>query len=65
MRVFVKDISDAKRKLAKLIRDYETDKITTEKFRSLVYGLSKYSEMIKLFDFEQRIEALEKLKGIQ
>lgn len=59
MGVFIKDISTTKRKLAKIIRQYELDKISTEKFRSLVYGLSKYAELIKLNDFELRLDALE------
>ena len=59
MKVLIKDISDTKRKLAKIIRSYEQNKINTEKFRSLVYALSKYAEMIRTYDFEQRIENLE------
>ena len=59
MGVFIKDISDTKRKFAKIIRLYELDKISTDKFRSLVYGLSKYAELIKLNEIENRIEALE------
>ena len=62
MGVFIKDISTTKRKLSKIIREYELDKISTEKFRSLVYGLSKYAELIKLNDIESRIEALENVK---
>lgn len=58
----IKDIGDTKRKLAKVIRQYELDKISTEKFRSLVYGLSKYAELIKLNDFELRLDALENVK---
>lgn len=65
MRVYIRDISDAKRKLAKIIREYETDRITTDKFRSLVYGLSKYVDMIKSYDLEERVKALEKLRGIE
>ena len=62
MGVFIKDISTTKRKLSKIIREYELDKISTEKFRSLVYGLSKYAELIKLNDFELRLDALENVK---
>ena len=57
--VLIKEIGDAKRKLAKVIRDYEANRITTEKFRSLVYGLSKYAELIYKTEIEIKIADLE------
>lgn len=56
-------ITDASRKLAKIIRLYEQDEISTEKFRSLVYGISKYGELInkeKLEEIEKKIAELER-----
>ena len=59
--VLVKDIGDAKRKLAKIIREYETNKISTEKFRSLVYGISKYIEAVYKYEIEVKVSQLEEL----
>ena len=56
--VLIKDISSAKRKLAKYIRQYETDQITTEKFRSLVYGISKYIEAVYKYEIEAELEKI-------
>jgi hypothetical protein len=59
--VLVKDIGDAKRKLAKIIREYETNKISTEKFRSLVYGISKYIEAVYKYEIEVKVSQLEEI----
>jgi hypothetical protein len=58
-KVLIKNIGDATRKLSKIIRLYEQDEITTEKFRSLVYGLSKYIEGLYKYDVEQRLDSLD------
>ena len=55
----IKSIGDAQRKLAKVIHLYEDDKIKDMKFRSLVYGISKYIEAIYRYDIEQRLLKLE------
>jgi hypothetical protein len=58
-KVLIKNIGDAQRKLAKVIHQYEQDEIKTEKFRSLVYGISKYIEAIYRYDIETRLATLE------
>lgn len=65
MKVLVKDLSDVKKKIAKLIRDYELDKISTDKFRALVYALTSYVNSIPKVDFEERIKALEDRRDIK
>lgn len=63
--VLVKNIGDARRKLAKVIREYETDKIKTEKYRALIYGYSKFiesiykeMEQIELQELKQKVEGM-------
>jgi hypothetical protein len=61
--VIIKTMNEAVRKLARYIREFENDKISTEKFRALVYGISNYINNSKtakeIEDFEQRLQALE------
>lgn len=59
MSVFIKDLADAKRKFAQLIRDYERDKISDAKFRNLIYALSSYVNSISKVDFDERLKVLE------
>jgi len=58
-RVLIRDIGTATRKLSKIIHQYEKDEITTEKFRSLVYGISKYIEGLYKHDVERRLDELD------
>ena len=63
-RLLIKDIATAQRKLAKVIHQYERDEIKTEKFRSLVYGISKYIDGLYKFEVEQKVlELEEKIEG--
>jgi len=59
MKVLIKDFADAKRKYAKLIREYELDKISDAKFRNLIYALSSYVNSISKVDFDERLKVLE------
>lgn len=59
MPVLIKDFADAKRKYAKLIRDYERDIIPDAKFRNLIYALSSYVNSISKVDFDERLKTLE------
>ena len=58
MRVLIDNIFQAKRELAKAYRDYKADKITTEKYRSMVYGLSKLIESIYKYEVESELEEI-------
>ncbi len=62
-KVIINSMSEAVKKLAKYIREYENNQISTEKFRALVYGISNYIGVQKttkeIEDFEQRLKNLE------
>lgn len=57
--VSLKTIKDVKRLYAKIINQYKREEIPSQRFRDFVYGLSKFSEILKASDLEERIEALE------
>ncbi len=59
MKRLIKDIGDGKRKLAKVIKDYETGTLTSQKFRDLVYGISKYIDAVYKYEVEEKLIELE------
>lgn len=58
-KIFIKDIATGTKKLSSLINKYEAGKIETEKFRSLVYGISKLLEFYYKQDVEMKLSELE------
>lgn len=58
-RVSLNNLQKVKRFFCRLISLYNQDKIDSQKFRDLIYGISKLGEIIKLSDFEQRLNEME------
>lgn len=54
----LKTIKHTKRFFAQIINEYNRGLITTEKYRSLVYGLSQYSNLLRKWDIEEDIKKL-------
>jgi hypothetical protein len=53
----------ARRTLARLLREYDNGAMESEKFRDLVYGLSKLLDYFRLereLEIEHRLEAIER-----
>lgn len=60
----LKTHGDARRTLARLLREYDRDEIEAIKFRNLIYALSKLLEFFKHaqnVEVEQRIERIEQM----
>lgn len=58
--VKVTNLKAAKRLLAKLIYDLQTDKIDNQKAKDLTYLLVSYVNIFKQYELELRIEQIEK-----
>ncbi|HMN16294.1 MAG TPA: hypothetical protein PKD03_01645 [Ignavibacteriaceae bacterium] len=58
--VKVTNLKAAKRLLAKLIYDLQTDKIDNQKAKDLTYLLVSYVNIFKQYELELRIEEIEK-----
>lgn len=57
--ISLNNISKVKRLFAKIINEYNREEIGTQRFRDFIYGLSKYAELLKSNDLENRLEKLE------
>ncbi|MFO7526049.1 MAG: hypothetical protein R6W68_11405 [Ignavibacteriaceae bacterium] len=64
MRVFIENISQARRELAKVYRDYKTDKINSDNARTKVHILRAVIESCFKYEIEKRLEEIEKKVGI-
>lgn len=63
-KIFIKDIATGTKKLSSLINKYESGKMQSQKFRDLVYGISKLLDAYYKYDIELRLISLEeKLKA--
>lgn len=56
---------DVKRAYSKLIQDYLKGLVTNEDARTTAYILAGYIQSIKTFELEERVQQLEKLRGIK
>lgn len=60
MRVFIEDLKQAKRELAKVYRDYKNKSIDSDNAKTKVYILRSIIEANFKYELEQRITELEK-----
>lgn len=59
MRVFIENIGQARRELAKVYRDFKTDKISSDNARTKVHILRAIIESCYKYEIEQKILELE------
>ncbi len=64
MRVFIENISQCKRELAKVYRDFKTGNIDSDNAKTKVYILRAIIEANFKYEIENRIEQLEKKAGL-
>ena len=60
--VRIKSVKDCKRLLARIILEYQDDKISENKARTLTYVISKYVDIEKAEKLDEIIDRLDKLE---
>jgi hypothetical protein len=56
----INKVRDARRLLSKLIYEFQTGEVTSEKAKTLSYLLNIYIQIFKVSEFETKIEEIEK-----
>jgi hypothetical protein len=64
MRVYIENIQQAKRELAKVYRDYKTKVIDSDNAKTKVYILRAIIESCFKYEIEQRVIEIEKRLSI-